>query len=155
MILEHISSPADVKALGRDELNRLCGELRDFLVESVARTGGHLASNLGAVELTVALHRLYDTSRDRLIFDVGHQCYVHTGHLALYGGEDGLDFYRAVVSRWKAALTEGGRMYFEVGAGQADAVLRLMRGEGFVDINILPDTQGIGRVVYGTVLAEE
>lgn len=71
-------------------------------------------------------------------------------HLALCGGEDGLDFYRAIVRNWKAALTEGGRMYFEVGAGQADAVLGLMRNGGFADVNILPDTQGIGRVVYGT-----
>ena len=71
-------------------------------------------------------------------------------HLALYGGEDGLDFYRAIVQNWKAALTEGGRMYFEVGAGQADAVLGLMRDGGFAHVNILPDTQGIGRVVYGT-----
>ena len=71
-------------------------------------------------------------------------------HLALYGGEDGLNFYRAIVRNWKAALTEGGRMYFEVGAGQADAVLGLMRDGGFAHVNILPDTQGIGRVVYGT-----
>jgi len=71
-------------------------------------------------------------------------------HLALCGGEDGLDFYRAIVRNWKAALTEGGRMYFEVGAGQADAVLGLMRDGGFAHVNILPDTQGIGRVVYGT-----
>lgn len=77
MILEHISSPKDLKALDGGSLVRLCGELRNFLVESVARTGGHLASNLGAVELTVALHRVYDTERDRLVFDVGHQCYVH------------------------------------------------------------------------------
>ena len=74
MILEHISTPADVKALSGEELKVLCGELRRSLVESVARTGGHLASNLGAVELTVALHRVYDTARDRLVFDVGHQC---------------------------------------------------------------------------------
>ena len=71
-------------------------------------------------------------------------------HLALCGGEDGLDFYRAAVKNWKNALTEKGRLYFEVGAGQADQVRRLMAGEGFADINILPDTQGIGRVVYGT-----
>ena len=77
MILERISSPEDVKALSVPQLRELCGELRRFLVESVSRTGGHLASNLGAVELTVALHRIYDTSRDRLVFDVGHQCYVH------------------------------------------------------------------------------
>lgn len=88
MILDQISSPADVKALDRGQLNTLCGELRRFLVESVARTGGHLASNLGAVELTVALHRVYDTERDRLVFDVGHQCYVHkalTGRRELFG----------------------------------------------------------------------
>jgi 1-deoxy-D-xylulose-5-phosphate synthase len=77
LILERISSPADLKGLSGPELVRLCGELRQFLVDSVSRTGGHLASNLGAVELTVALHRVYDTSRDRLVFDVGHQCYVH------------------------------------------------------------------------------
>ncbi len=58
MILEQISSPADVKRLERGELPVLCAELRQFLIESVARTGGHLASNLGAVELTVAIHRL-------------------------------------------------------------------------------------------------
>ncbi|MBD5160668.1 MAG: peptide chain release factor N(5)-glutamine methyltransferase [Oscillibacter sp.] len=75
-------------------------------------------------------------------------------HLALCGGEDGLDFYRAVVGKWKPALAKEGRLYFEVGIGQADAVLRLMRREGFGDINILPDTQGIGRVVYGTILEE-
>ena len=75
-------------------------------------------------------------------------------YLALCGGEDGLDFYRAITKQWKTALAENGRIYFEVGIGQADAVLRLMRGEGFGDINILPDTQGIPRVVYGTVLEE-
>ena len=88
MILERIASPADVKRLNGGELELLCGELRRFLVESVSRTGGHLASNLGAVELTVALHRTYDTARDRLVFDVGHQCYVHkalTGRRELFG----------------------------------------------------------------------
>ena len=88
MILEYISSPEDVKRLSVPQLRELCRELRQFLVESVARTGGHLASNLGAVELTVALHRTYDTSRDRLVFDVGHQCYVHkalTGRRGMFG----------------------------------------------------------------------
>ena len=75
-------------------------------------------------------------------------------YLALCGGEDGLDFYRAIARKWRAALAENGRIYFEVGIGQADAVLRLMRGEGFGDLNILQDTQGIPRVVYGTVLEE-
>ena len=74
--------------------------------------------------------------------------------LALCGGEDGLDFYRAIIHGWKAALTENGRLYFEVGIGQADAVGRLMRTEGFGDVNIIPDTQDIPRVVYGTILSE-
>ena len=75
-------------------------------------------------------------------------------HLALYGGEDGLDFYRAIIHNWKTALTDNGRLYFEVGIGQADAVRQLMQAEGFGDINIIPDTQDIPRVVYGTILSE-
>ncbi len=98
MILERIGSPADVKALPKEALPQLCGELRTFLVNSVAQTGGHLASNLGVVELTVAIHRVFDTERDRLVFDVGHQSYVHkllTGRmgrfstLRQYGGLSG------------------------------------------------------------------
>ena len=77
MILERIQSPADVKKLSENEITILCEEMRTFLVNSVAETGGHLASNLGAVELTVAIHRVFDTAKDRLVFDVGHQCYPH------------------------------------------------------------------------------
>ena len=87
MILENIHTPEDVRRLDRKELPALCAELRQFLVDHVSQTGGHLASNLGAVELTVAIHRVFDTSRDRLVFDVGHQCYVHkalTGRQALF-----------------------------------------------------------------------
>lgn len=88
MILETIHSPADVKRLSRRELDTLCGELRRFLIDRVSQTGGHLASNLGVVELTVAIHRVFDTENDRLVFDVGHQCYVHkalTGRRELFG----------------------------------------------------------------------
>ena len=88
MILETINSPADVKRLSEEDAARLCQELRRFLVEQVSRTGGHLASNLGVVELTVAIHRVYDTASDRLVLDVGHQCYVHkalTGRRELFG----------------------------------------------------------------------
>ena len=77
MILEKIHSREDLLALPDGQLPALCDEIRQFLVQNVSRTGGHLASNLGIVETTVALHRVFDTSRDRLIFDVGHQCYVH------------------------------------------------------------------------------
>ena len=76
-ILENINSSADIKQLNKDELETLCQELRSFEIENIARTGGHLASNLGTVELTVAIHRVYDTAKDRLVFDVGHQCYTH------------------------------------------------------------------------------
>ena len=76
-LLDNINSPADLRSLDQHQLQELCGEIRTFLIKSVAESGGHLASNLGAVELTVALHRVYDTSVDRLVFDVGHQCYTH------------------------------------------------------------------------------
>ena len=87
MVLENIHSPADVKRLTEKQTELLCIELRQFLIEQISRTGGHLASNLGAVELTVAIHRVFDTSTDRLVFDVGHQCYVHkalTGRRELF-----------------------------------------------------------------------
>ena len=91
MLLESIHSPADVRALPERQLPQLCQELREFLVKSVSETGGHLASNLGAVELTVAIHRCFDTERDRLVFDVGHQCYVHK---ILTGRRDRFDTLR-------------------------------------------------------------
>ena len=73
---------------------------------------------------------------------------------ALRGGPDGLDFYRNISQRWRDVLTVGGRLYFEVGIGQADQVLRIMRGEGFGDLEILNDLSGIPRVVFGTLCAE-
>lgn len=75
-------------------------------------------------------------------------------HLALDGGEDGLDFYRSIAEKWRDALTPGGRLYFEVGIGQADSVLRIMRGQGFGDIQVVKDRQDIPRVVFGTLCAE-
>ena len=76
-IIENIQSSADIKALSPAELRQLCGELREFEIANIAKTGGHLASNLGTVELTLAIHRVYDTRKDRLVFDVGHQSYTH------------------------------------------------------------------------------
>lgn len=74
--------------------------------------------------------------------------------LALDGGEDGLDFYRAISEKWKECLLPGGRLYFEVGIGQADAVLRIMRGQGFGEIEIVKDPRGVLRVVFGTLCRE-
>ncbi|MEK8025419.1 MAG: hypothetical protein RLY78_3549 [Pseudomonadota bacterium] len=76
-LLDSIDSPADLKRLSRHELRQLAQELRQFVLHSVSKTGGHLSSNLGTVELTVALHHVYDTPRDRLVWDVGHQTYPH------------------------------------------------------------------------------
>ena len=76
-ILEKINTSNDVKKLNAEELEPLCAEIRACLIDSVSKTGGHLASNLGTVELTVALHRVYDSARDRIVFDVGHQSYTH------------------------------------------------------------------------------
>jgi len=76
-LLDRIHSPADLKPLDRRELKRLAGELREFVLESVSRTGGHLSSNLGTVELTLALHYVFDTPHDRIVWDVGHQSYPH------------------------------------------------------------------------------
>ena len=75
-------------------------------------------------------------------------------HMALDGGEDGLDFYRSISEKWKAALAPGGRLYFEVGIGQADAVLRIMRAQGFGDIQVVKDHNEIPRVVFGTLCTE-
>jgi 1-deoxy-D-xylulose-5-phosphate synthase len=76
-LLESIAGPRDLKALSPDELPTLASEIRDFLIESVSRNGGHLGPNLGVVELTIALHRVFDSPADRIIFDTGHQAYVH------------------------------------------------------------------------------
>src|SRR5918992_3110154 len=77
MWLEGINEPADLRALSIEELEELAGEIRDFIVAAVAENAGHLGSNLGAVELTLALHRVFESPRDALLWDTGHQAYVH------------------------------------------------------------------------------
>lgn len=76
-LLTRIKGPRDLDGLGPEQLDRLAAEIREFLVDAVARTGGHLGPNLGVVELTIALHRVFDSPRDRVLFDTGHQSYVH------------------------------------------------------------------------------
>src|SRR5438046_7949126 len=76
-VLSRVDTPADLRALSRDELLQLCAELREFTVEAVQKTGGHISSSLGTVELTVALHRVFDSPHDKLVWDTGHQAYVH------------------------------------------------------------------------------
>ncbi len=90
-MLSDIRSPRDLQKLAPEQLPDLAAEIRDFLVAKVARTGGHLGPNLGAVELTIALHRVFDSPNDKLLFDVGHQAYVHK---ILTGRQDGFDNLR-------------------------------------------------------------
>ncbi|MBU0602301.1 MAG: 1-deoxy-D-xylulose-5-phosphate synthase [Gammaproteobacteria bacterium] len=90
-LLDKIDGPADVRALDARQLAQLATELRSFLLESVSRTGGHLSSNLGTVELTVALHHVYNTPDDRIVWDVGHQTYAHK---VLTGRRDGMSTLR-------------------------------------------------------------
>ncbi len=90
-LLDTIHSPADLRRLDRKQLPLLAEELRAFLIDSVSQTGGHLSSNLGTVELTIALHAVFDTPEDRIVWDVGHQCYPHK---VLTGRRDGMGTLR-------------------------------------------------------------
>ena len=143
-MLESIHSPSDVKRLNSTQTRQLCDELRAFLVHSVAKTGGHLASNLGVVELTVAIHRVFDTSRDRLVFDVGHQCYVHkilTGRreqmdtLRQFGGLSG--FPKPYESVHDAFMAGHASNSVSVALGMAKA--RTMRHENYDVIALIGD----------------
>ncbi len=77
MLLDKINEPKDIKSFNREELERLSTEIRKVIIETVSKRGGHLASSLGAVELAVALHYVFDAPKDRIIWDVGHQAYAH------------------------------------------------------------------------------
>src|SRR5438477_7578375 len=98
-LLAGINSPADLKRLDQQQLTQLAIEVRAFLVEQIARTGGHLSPNLGVVELTFALHRVFDSPKDAIVWDTGHQAYVHkmvtgrTSEFATLRQRDGLSGY--------------------------------------------------------------
>ena len=91
MLLDKINKPNDIKNIDKDKLNDLAKEIREFLIEKISLTGGHLASNLGCVELTMALHPALDLPKDKIVWDVGHQSYTHK---LLTGRRDGFDNLR-------------------------------------------------------------
>ena len=91
MLLESITSPADLRGLNERQLGELATEIRTFIVGAVARNGGHLGSNLGVVELTLAVHRVFDSPHDRILWDTGHLAYVHK---LLTGRQAGFDHLR-------------------------------------------------------------
>lgn len=143
----------DLHQISDEEAEQLCGELRSSLIETVSQTGGHLASNLGAVELTVALHRVYDTKRDRLVFDVGHQCYCHkmlTGRAALMntlrkmGGLSG--FPKPNESEHDAFIAGHASNSVSVAVGMARA--RTLLGEDYNVLALIGDGALTGGLAY-------
>ncbi len=139
--------------LSKDNLDELCAEIRQFLLDHVSKTGGHLASNLGVVELTVALHRCFDTEKDRLIFDVGHQCYTHkllTGrrdgfdHLRQYGGMSG--FLKPEESMHDACITGHASASVSVALGMAHA--RTLQQEDYSVVAVIGDGALSGGMAY-------
>lgn len=152
-MLEHIQSREDLLALTKEEDQLLCNEIREFLIQHVAQTGGHLASNLGVVELTLALHKVYDTSKDRLLFDVGHQSYVHkilTGRaeqfdsLRTLGGLAG--FPKPSESRHDAFIAGHASDAVSVALGMARA--RSLRGDSYQVVTVLGDGALTGGLAY-------
>ncbi len=134
-LLERIASPADLRRIPEEALPDLAEELRAFLLSSVSQTGGHLASGLGALELTLALHYVFDTPRDLLVWDVGHQCYPHkviTGRrerfatLRTYGGISG--FLKREESEYDAF--NAGHASTSISAALGMAVARDLKGRG-------------------------
>ncbi|MBR4657394.1 MAG: 1-deoxy-D-xylulose-5-phosphate synthase [Oscillospiraceae bacterium] len=152
-MLEHIRGPEDIRRCSFEELNTLCAELREELIHSVSVTGGHLASNLGMVELTVALHNVYDPARDRIVFDVGHQCYVHkmlTGRMERFASlrqEDGLSgFPKPSESETDAFIAGHASNSVSVALGMARA--RTLSGGDYEVAAILGDGSLTGGLAY-------
>lgn len=152
-ILNKVNSSADIKKLDRTELPELCNELRSFIIENVSKTGGHLASNLGTVELTVALHRVYDSSKDRIVFDVGHQSYSHkiiTGRkeafstLRCHGGISG--FPKPHEAKDDAFIAGHASNSISVALGMAHA--RTIRHEDYNVVAVIGDGALTGGLAY-------
>ena len=153
MILETIRSRDDLLRLTPEQDRQLCRELREFLISHVSKTGGHLASNLGIVETTLAIQKVFDTSRDRLVFDVGHQCYVHKiltgrmeqfGTLRTYGGLAG--FPKPNESVHDAFIAGHASNAVSVALGMARA--RTLMGEDYHVLALLGDGALTGGLAY-------
>ncbi len=152
-LLQNISQPRDLKRLSSAQIQQLCGEIRQFLLDSVSKTGGHLASNLGAVELTVALHRVFETPQDAFVFDVGHQCYTHkllTGRYKRFGTLRQLDglsgFPNPNESAHDAFIAGHGNTALSVAIGIAWA--KKLKGEPGHVVAIIGDGAFTGGMVY-------
>ena len=143
-MLERIQKENDIKKLNPQELEELAGEIREFLVEKVSKTGGHIASNLGVVELTMAMHLVFSLPEDKMIWDVGHQSYTHkllTGRkegfddLRKYGGMSG--FPKRKESNCDAFDTGHSSTSISAGLGYVEA--RDLKGEDYHVISVIGD----------------
>ena len=151
--LDQIDCPADLKRLPEERLDELCSEIRVFLVEAVSKTGGHLASNLGAVELTVGIHRVFDAPKDDIIFDVGHQCYVHkmlTGRKGRFDTLRQLDgisgFLRPSESEYDSAVSGHASSSVSVALGMARA--KKLAGKDSCTVCVIGDGALTGGMAY-------
>ena len=152
-MLEKINKPNDIKKIAPEDMTKLAGEIRDYLIDTVSHTGGHLASNLGAVELTLALHSVCTLPRDKIIWDVGHQCYTHkilTGrreelkNLRQEGGISG--FPRREESDCDAF--DGGHSSNSVSAGLGYVRARDLRRQHYSVISVIGDGSFTGGMAY-------
>ena len=152
-LLDTIHSPADVKQLDFGQLQELCAEIRAFLIDSVSKTGGHLSSNLGTIELTVALHKVFATPSDKFVWDVGHQCYTHkilTGRregfdrLRMLGGISGFPSPRE--SEHDAFIAGHGNTSLSAAIGMAQA--KKLRHEPGKVIAVVGDGAFTGGMIY-------
>lgn len=155
-ILDKINQPSDLRTLGKKELNELCSQIRSFLVDKVTKSGGHLASNLGVVELTVALHLVFDLPKDKIVWDVGHQTYVHkilTGRrdafdtLRTYGGLSG--FPKTNESVYDCFNT--GHSSTSVSAALGMARARDLKGEDNFIAAVFGDGAMTGGMIYEAI----
>lgn len=153
MILDRIHKENDIKKISKGELSRLAGEIREFLIEKVSRTGGHLGSNLGAVELTIALHRQLNLPKDKIVFDVGHQAYIHkllTGRregfdtLRQFGGMSG--FPKRAESDCDVFDTGHSSTSISVGLGLVKA--RDLKHENYTVVSVIGDGALTGGLAY-------
>lgn len=151
--LENINSPEDIKKLSVPELNELAQEIRDYLLEVTSKNGGHLAPNLGVVELTLALHKVFSTPKDKLIFDVGHQAYVHkiiTGRrewfktLRTYGGMSGFP----KISESEHDAFGAGHSSTSVSAAVGMAIARDTLGEDYDVVAVIGDGSMTGGMAF-------
>jgi 1-deoxy-D-xylulose-5-phosphate synthase len=133
-VLERVQQPRDLRVLHRDELLQLCREIREFTVESVQKTGGHISSSLGTVELTVALHRVFDSPRDKIVWDTGHQAYVHKMLTGRRGRFDTLRQYGGISGFLVRTESEhdqfgAGHAGTSISAAQGMAIARDLKGD--------------------------